>query len=319
MDMPAIIKTLGRGKSGSRDLTFDEAHFAMTSILDGSIEDLQLGAFLMLLRVKEETAFEIAGMVSACHDYLKINDSITVDINWPCYAGKKRQPSWYILAAMLLAQNNYSILMHGGGQHTANRQYAESVCAFFKLPMANNLEQAASQIQKQNFSYIALKTINPTLSKLIDLKFVLGLRSPANTLVRHITPFNARLSLQSMFHPAYQTLHHDTAALLNQPNNLVLKGDSGEFEVRPDSETSIAIQGFRPVVPDFLPKSLKQRAVRPEQPNLQDLKALWQGQSQNKYGEHAVINTTAIVYAKLESIPYGEARATVTGWWNKRA
>lgn len=317
--MSAIIKALGRGKSGSRDLTFDEAHFAMTSILDGSIHDVQLGAFLMLLRVKEETAIEIAGMVSACHDYLDKNESMIVDVNWPAYAGKKRQPSWYILAAKLLSQNNISIFMHGGGQHTPNRQYAESVCEFLELPIASSLEQAATQLKEHNFSYVALQTINLTLSNLIDLKFVLGLRSPVNTLVRHITPFNTRLTLQSMFHPAYQALHSHTAKLLNQPNNIVLKGDSGEFEVRPDSETRIAIQGFSPVDTNFLPKSLKQRAVRPEQPSLDALKNLWDGNSHNQYGEHATIDTAAIVYAKVESIAYEQAKCIVTGWWHERA
>ena len=42
----------------------------MSSILNGTVTGPQLGAFLMLMLVKEETAEELAGMISAAHDFL---------------------------------------------------------------------------------------------------------------------------------------------------------------------------------------------------------------------------------------------------------
>ena len=45
------IRILGRGKKGARSLTQDEAHRAMSMIMNDEVEPLQLGAFLMLLRV----------------------------------------------------------------------------------------------------------------------------------------------------------------------------------------------------------------------------------------------------------------------------
>jgi len=58
------VRILGKGKTGSRSLDFDEARSAFTMILRGTVEPVQLGAFLMLLRVKEETPEELAGFVS---------------------------------------------------------------------------------------------------------------------------------------------------------------------------------------------------------------------------------------------------------------
>ena len=51
----AYVRLLGRGKTLSRSLAFDEAEAAMTMILRREVEPEQLGAFLMLMRVKEET------------------------------------------------------------------------------------------------------------------------------------------------------------------------------------------------------------------------------------------------------------------------
>jgi anthranilate phosphoribosyltransferase len=59
------VRILGRGKSNSRPLTIDEAKTAMAMILEGKALPEQIGAFLMLLRFKEETPEEIAGFVKA--------------------------------------------------------------------------------------------------------------------------------------------------------------------------------------------------------------------------------------------------------------
>ena len=50
-----FVRILGRGKTLTRSLTAEEAEEAMGMILAGEARPEQIGAFLMLLRVKEET------------------------------------------------------------------------------------------------------------------------------------------------------------------------------------------------------------------------------------------------------------------------
>ena len=111
------IRILGKGQKGSRELTREEARDAMGMLLDGKIEDVQLGAFMMLLRYKEETADELAGFTQAVQERVQA-PAIKVDLDWPTYAGKRRQLPWYLLAVKTLAQSGIRILLHGGGQHT---------------------------------------------------------------------------------------------------------------------------------------------------------------------------------------------------------
>ncbi|MGY8961145.1 MAG: glycosyl transferase family protein, partial [Alphaproteobacteria bacterium] len=59
------VRILGRGRIGSRSLTQAEAEASMGMILRGEALPEQIGAFMMLLRVKEETAAEIAGFATA--------------------------------------------------------------------------------------------------------------------------------------------------------------------------------------------------------------------------------------------------------------
>ena len=47
-----FVAILGRGKTKQRHLTYEEALEAMHMILDGRVLPEQIGAFLMLLRLK---------------------------------------------------------------------------------------------------------------------------------------------------------------------------------------------------------------------------------------------------------------------------
>ena len=111
------VRILGKGKTGSRSLSFEEAYQAFSMILKGEVLDVQLGAFLMLLRVKEESVDELAGFVQATRDQLNFQQ-LEVDLDWSSYAGKRKHYPWFLLAALTLAHHGYKIVMHGASGHT---------------------------------------------------------------------------------------------------------------------------------------------------------------------------------------------------------
>ncbi|MCK5663035.1 MAG: glycosyl transferase, partial [Thiotrichaceae bacterium] len=96
------IRILGKGKKGSRPLTQEEAYHAMRMILADEVEEIQLGAFLMLMRVKEETPEELAGFVLAVRETLPRITTETADLDWSAYAGKRRHLPWFMLSSFLL-------------------------------------------------------------------------------------------------------------------------------------------------------------------------------------------------------------------------
>lgn len=77
-----FVRILGKGKRGARGLTREEARAAMTLLLEDKVEDAQLGAFLMLLRHKEESAEELAGFTEALRAQLQA-PRIAVDLTGP--------------------------------------------------------------------------------------------------------------------------------------------------------------------------------------------------------------------------------------------
>lgn len=295
------VRTLGKGKSGSRSLDRSEAADAFSMLLRGEVEPLQIGAFLMLLRVKEETGEELAGFVDACRDNMaQPPKGLTASLDWSSYAGKKHQHPWYLLSTLLLSAAGYRIFIHGSDGHTQGRLYTEQAMTELGLPVASNWHDVAMQLDDHQLSYLPLRYISPPLHQLMQLRPLLGLRSPVNTLTRMLNPLRAASSLQSIFHPAYGTLHQQADQLLGQPCSLVFKGDSGEVEAKPQADTRLHILSdgqFRQVT---LPRLIQEKVPPVESPSVLPLRKLWQGELEDHYGLSALLATTAIALQVLE-------------------
>lgn len=156
------IRILGKGRHGTRGLSEDEAYTAMGMVMREEVEPAQLGAFLMLMRVKEETPEEVAGAVRAVRATLDVPaDAPAVDLDWSSYAGKKRHLPWYILATLLLAQNGIRTFVHGAAGHTAGRIYTKDVLPALGLPVATSLQEAARQLESDNVTYLDIEHLSP--------------------------------------------------------------------------------------------------------------------------------------------------------------
>lgn len=298
------VRILGKGKSGTRSLTMLEAKEAFAMVLSGEAEPVQVGAFLMLLRVKEETGEELAGFVSACRDTMQLgaeDSAIRVDLDWSSYAGKKHQHPWFILSMLLLAQAGYRIFVHGADGHTPERLYTEQAFLQLGLPVASSWQHVESQLTAAQLSYLPLRYLCAPLNDLIQLRPLLGLRSPIHTLARMLNPCRASTSIQSIFHPAYAQLHRDADHILKQPSALVFKGDSGEVEVKPQADTHLMYLRDGEFTEAVLSRTIDQRVARVNSPSVDPLRTLWQDGTTDTYGLATVLATTAVALTAIDS------------------
>lgn len=310
-----FVRILGKGKRGARNLSREEAREAMGMLLDGKAEDSQLGAFLMLLRHKEESAEEMAGFAEAVRERLQA-PAIALDLDWPSYAGKKRHLPWFLLAAKALANSGVRILLHGGGAHTAGRLYSEQVIGLLQIPLCRNWNEVEHALQEQHLAFIPLGDWMPQLQRMIDLRNILGLRSPIHSLTRILNPLAARCGLQSIFHPGYQAVHREASQLLGD-TALVIKGEGGEMEINPDATSHLygTVNGEN-WDEDWPPLSA-QRHVKPESLQPEHLQAFWRGEVEDAYGRLAVLSSMAVALRGL-GIPREEAFKQAQQRWDAR-
>ncbi len=315
-----FVRILGKGKSGSRSLSRSEARAAFGMILRGEVEAVQVGAFLMLLRVKEETGEELAGFVDACRDEMAAPDAaLRADLDWSSYAGKKHQHPWFILSLLLLAGAGHRVLVHGADGHTPERLYTEPALRELGLPVAANWSEAGAQLDSSNFSYLPLRHFCQPLHELIQLRPLLGLRSPVNTLTRMLNPLRAPASIQSIFHPAYASLHQAADLLLGQPRALVFKGDSGEVELKPQADTRLHLLAGSQSTELLVPRVMHGRVESVAQPAVAPLRALWRGTCEDAYGTGAVLGTAALALILLRpELEPGAAHELAQSLWQQR-
>jgi anthranilate phosphoribosyltransferase len=308
------VRTLGRGKNVGRSLTEEEAETAMAMVLAGEVRPEQLGAFLMLLRVKEETPAEVAGFVRACRATFDVPAGAPeVDLDWSCYAGKRRQLPWFVLAALVLAEDGVRILMQGTEGHTPGRVYTREVIEALGLPLAASLRDAARGIGEANLAYLPLECLSPKLHELIQLRPILGLRSPVHTVGRMLNPLGAPYLLQGIFHPGYNRIHQEAAALLGQPHMAVFRGEGGEIERRPNKPLDVMTVHAGSLETEAWPALLAEsQQPHDEEMRLDRLVGVWRGEEEDAYATAAVTGTLAIalkLLGRTESQDAAEAEA----------
>lgn len=315
-----FVRILGKGKNGSRSLTLDEAYHAMKMILADEVTPEQLGAFLMLLRVKEETPEEIAGFVKAVKESIHTPaDMPHIDLDWSSYAGKKRQLPWFILTALLLAENGIKVFMHGAAGHTAGRMYTKDVIGQFGINNSTNMDNVKQSINTHNFAYMDIEYLCPAMHKIIELRPFLGLRSPVHTVSRMLDPFSADYNIEGIFHPGYRPMHQEAALLLGMQHVAVVKGDGGEIERNPDMACLVQSVHGDTLSDEEWPPMFARRHMRDDEMDVARLVGLWNGNSDDEYGEAAVYGTLAIalkLMGRADSIK--EAESLAKEMWNAR-
>jgi anthranilate phosphoribosyltransferase len=294
------IRILGKGRNGARALSQEEAYSAMDMIYRYDVEPEQVGAFLMLMRMKEETAEEVAGFVQAIRDSIPVMPELTpVAVDWPSYAGKRRQLPWYLLAALLLGRNGYPVFMHGLTRED-ERLYTSQALDALGIRSCESISAAANGINRDGFAYLDIGQVSPLTVELMDLRDLLGLRSPLHTVARMLNPFSATLSLHAVFHPNYASVHQQAALLLGEKMALSFKGEGGENERIP--ERACTVYGvsdgklWGQQWPALLPPD---KYGRESFPDLEHFLAVWEGDVEDKYASMTVIGTLALVLSAL--------------------
>ncbi|MBF0356769.1 MAG: glycosyl transferase family protein [Alphaproteobacteria bacterium] len=316
------VRILGKGPTLSRPLTFEESKAAAAMILAGAVEPVQLGAFLCLLRVKTETPEEVAGFVAAAREAIAAGQPTPrADLDWSSYAGKSRQLPWFLLSALLLAQNGIRVFMQGPEDHTEGRLYSRAALEALGIPAAKTLGEAAQHLDKRNFAFMALEHLSPRLNEMLGLKPLLGLRTPLHTIGRMLNPLKAGASMVSVFHPAYRGVHQMAATLLGDQRLAVFKGEGGEAERRPEKPCLVQMVAEGKMGEEEWPAILSESAQpHDHQMDPRRLQALWAGTLDDAFATATVTGTTAIALRLLgRAKSPAQAQSMADEMWAGRA
>lgn len=229
MGIAQYIKEIGRGKDGARTLDRAQAADLFGQILDGGVTDLEIGAFCVAMRIKGETAQEMAGFLDATQQRLHaVPGAARPTLVIPSYNGARKLPVLTPLLALLLAREGLPVLVHGTATETS-RVYTSQVLLALDIPTQTAIESIAPG----SVAFVPTALLCNGLQRLLDVRRVVGLRNSAHSLVKLMNPVRGpSLLVTSYTHPEYAVSMAETLALMGA-SALLLRGTEGEAVADP--------------------------------------------------------------------------------------
>lgn len=243
LSWPSLIKELGRGATGSRDLATADAEALYGAMLRREVPELELGAISIALRMKGESAGEMLGFhravqTHAVHLPLPDGKFSGIPVVIPSYNGARKEANLTPLLALLLHRVGVPVLLHGMDE-SHGRITSREILVALGYAASPSTASAGPQLAEAGLVWLDLPLLAPGLADLLALRHRLGLRSSAHSLVKMLDPFvvgtaaaGSALLLAAATHPDYLLAMRELLLAQGQ-NSLLLRATEGEPYANP--------------------------------------------------------------------------------------
>lgn len=231
MNLAHHVKEIARGTA----LLSEEAERLFGAILDGGVPDLELGAIMLALRLRGESARELGGFLAAVESRAFRLERPTKEIRpvvLPSYNGARKSANLTPLLALLLRRFGVPVLVHGLLEGFGRVTSAHIFRELGIMPVAS-LDEAQRQIHRQELAFVPISALAPGLADQLSLRARLGVRNCAHALVKLFDPFlGAGVLVAQATHPPF--LAHMREILKEKERTAVLlRGTEGEPYANP--------------------------------------------------------------------------------------
>lgn len=228
MSISSFLKIIGRGSKGSGDLDRNQAKEVFAQILDGTVSDLELGAFCIAMRIKGESASELMGFMDALEPHLNLlHLGSRETIVLPSYNGARKQANLTPLLAGMLSNHGFTVIVQG----VEKDQSRVTSCEIFKSlgwPILSDINQFGALLNSNAPIFCPLRIISPALQKLLDVREQIGLRNTGHVLAKLINPCTqGAWQVSNYTHPEYPEKLRDFFQL-RSVSSILMRGSEGE-------------------------------------------------------------------------------------------
>jgi anthranilate phosphoribosyltransferase len=217
-----------------RDLTQDGARDVMRSIMDGEATPGQIGAFLVALRIKGETADEIAGCAEAMREHVLVVRPARSDLVDTAGTGGDGARTFNIstAAALVAAAAGAGVAKHGNRAVSSSSGSADVLEALgFNLELAP--ETIARSIDELGFGFLFAPTHHPAMRHAAPVRRELATRTVFNVLGPLTNPAGARAQVVGVYAPELVPTIAEVLARLDAERAFVVHGAGGVDELSP--------------------------------------------------------------------------------------
>jgi anthranilate phosphoribosyltransferase len=217
-----------------RDLTRAEARRVMGSIMDGEATPAQIGGFLVALRLKGETADEIAGCAEAMREHALPVKPERDDLVDTAGTGGDGGKTFNIstAAALVAAAAGAGVAKHGNRSVSSQSGSADVLEALgFELDLPP--ERIAESIDSLGFGFMFAPMHHPAMRHAAPVRRELAARTVFNVLGPLTNPAGARAQVVGVYSPLLVPVIADVLAKLGARRAFVVHGAGGIDELSP--------------------------------------------------------------------------------------
>jgi anthranilate phosphoribosyltransferase len=217
-----------------RDMTRDEARAVMNEIMAGEATPAQIGGFLVALRLKGETADEIAGCAEGMRDHVVPVRPASDDLVDTAGTGGDGGKTFNIstAAALVAAAAGAHVAKHGNrsiSSQTGSADVLEALGFSLDLPP----ERIAQSIDELGFGFMFAPTHHPAMRHAAPVRRELAARTVFNVLGPLTNPAGARAQVVGVYSPTLVRTIADVLARLGARRAFVVHGAFGIDELSP--------------------------------------------------------------------------------------
>ncbi len=233
-DFGRLLKAVAKGKEGSKNLTRDEAAFAMGSILDGKEDDARVAAFLTAMRFKGTTDEELSGFLDGMRQRYRmpqVNPSNLIDTAG-AYDGRKRTLHLSLSGTIIACAAGCRIVTHSGSDLPPKKGVTTGdVLEALGMKSKHHVDEALRMLEKTGFAFIHESAYLPEMERLRGIRNSLGFRSFINTCEMAANPFGAKIQLISVAHEHFMELVAKSAMAQGVERAIVITGVESSDEI----------------------------------------------------------------------------------------
>jgi anthranilate phosphoribosyltransferase len=216
-----------------RDLTRDEARLVMGTIMSGEATPAQIGGFLVALRLKGETADEIAGCAEGMRSFVVPVHPERDDLVDTAGTGGDGGRTFNIstAAALVAAAAGVGVAKHGNRSVSGpgSVDVLESLGFRIDLPP----DRIARSIDELGFGFMFAQLHHPAMKHAAPVRSELATRTVFNILGPLTNPAGARAQVVGVYSPALVPVIADVLAMLGAQRAFVVHGAGGIDELSP--------------------------------------------------------------------------------------
>jgi anthranilate phosphoribosyltransferase len=234
----SLLPFLHRASSGEH-LTAEEAYQAMSALLTGSASEAVIAAFLVALKMKGETAAELAGFARAMRERMMAVDA-GADVIDTCGTGGDSSGTFNIstAAALVMAGAGARVAKHGNRSLSSSSGSAD-VLEALGVRIATTPEEAAWAVREIGIGFLFAPQLHPAMKFAQPVRRELKMRTVFNLLGPLVNPAGARRQLIGAPTPKSAQLMADALAMLETTHAYVVHGHGGLDEISTTGPTQV--------------------------------------------------------------------------------